>query len=468
MSEYKYLIFLIGSVLCVPAGILIASQWRKFNDFIFVFLVFGTCMPSGLFGFPTDINFLSREWYRGTTRGIEISYLDLLAIILLVGSIAMRNREGKAFFRPPTLILLLLYFFWCSINVVVFSDPKIFGLFELTKIARAILLFTAVAAYIRSPRELEIFVWALVGTVFYETLVCLRDRYVFHHHRIRGTLAHPNSLSMYSLQMAPIFIATLFARDAPKLLRAACIFAFLAASGCVLLSISRMGFASLVLLSAAAFLCCTGFRISVPKVVLAILGTILMTVMVAKSWDTIMSRLGGFDLEREYLSDEGDRGRYFRAARPALADNPIAGVGLNNWSWWISKRYGVMAGFDMVPYTSTYHDEKPLGGGGRAAPAHNFYLLTLTELGIPGLVLWLLFIFQSLWISGIAIVRRAETLPLLIRVGAFLSTCGVLMQSWTEWEFRQTSMFFLGHIILGVSAALYYYTRKQPAVSSPR
>jgi len=30
-----------------------------------------------------DINFLSHEWYRGTTRGIEFSLFDILAIGLL-------------------------------------------------------------------------------------------------------------------------------------------------------------------------------------------------------------------------------------------------------------------------------------------------------------------------------------------------------------------------------------------------
>ncbi|MBX3176559.1 MAG: O-antigen ligase family protein [Candidatus Hydrogenedentes bacterium] len=456
MLEAKHIIFFGGSAITLPIGIFLAASSRRALDFVFVFLVFGTSMPAGLFGFPTDINFLSREWYRGTTTGIEVSYLDLLAVILLVGSLATRQREGKPLFWPPTLGLLLAYFGWCALTVVV-NDPKIFGLFELTKIARAIVLVVAVCAYIRSPREIHLFVWALAGTIFYEALICLRDRYVHGVYRVRGTLAHPNSLSMYCLQCVPIFIGAMFARNTHIALRVVCILAFTAAAGCVLLSVSRTGFAALIVVSGAGFALSTGLRITPRNVVIGLVGAVLISLMVLKSYDTIMERLGGFDLEQEYLSDEGDRGSYFRMASPAIADRPLTGVGLNNWSWAISGQYGPMAGFRMLPYLST--DGGP-GGGWQVAPAHNLFLITLTEVGVPGLVLFLLFLLQALWISGISVIRKREQLLNLVWTGTFLSLCGVLMQSWTEWEFRQTSMFFLGHIVLGVSASLYHYLRK--------
>lgn len=456
MIEAKHIIFFAGSAVCVPAGILCATQSRKILDFVFIFLVFGTCMPSGLFGFPTDINFLSREWYRGSTRGVEISYLDLLAIVLLISSLVVRSREGKKMFWPPSLGLLVAYFFWCLINVAVFSDPKIFGVFELTKLMRAMLLFVAVCAYVRSPREVNLFVWALVGTIFYEAAICLRDRYVFHIHRIRGTLGHPNSLSMYALQCLPIFITSFFAKDISQKLRIACVLAFVAAAGCVLLTISRTGFAAMVLLSCAAFGLGTGFKLSVRNVALASLGLMLVSLMVVKSWDTIMSRLGGFDLQEEYL-EEGDRGSYFRQAKPAISEHPFTGVGLNNWSWAISKTYGPQAGFNMEPYTSLYSAP---AGGWQVAPAHNFFLLTLTELGLPGMLLLMLFLIQSMWIGGSALFQRQDNLLKLMRLGVFLSLGGVLMQSFTEWEFRQTPMYFLGHIVMAVGATLYHHRSK--------
>ena len=464
MLEAKYIIFFAGSIICVPIGILLAISSRRIHDFVFIFLVFGTSMPAGLMGFPTDINFLSREWYRGTTVGVEISYLDLLAVILLVSSIFVRQRERKPFFWPPSLALLLVYFVWCALNVAVFSDPKIFGLFELTKIARAILLFVAVCAYIRSPREIHVFVWALVIMVFYEAFVSIRDRYAYGVHRVRGTLAHPNSLSMYCLQCVPIFVATFFARDISKALRIACVLAYVAAAGCILLSISRTGFAALALLSAISFALCTGFRLTPRNLGLATLGIVLMGFMLIKSYDTVMERLGGFDFAQEYMTDEGDRGSYFRQAAPALAHKPLAGVGLNNWSWWITNRYAQEAGYylttekqPIIHYTTTY---SPREGNGQFPPAHNLYLLTATEIGIPGLLLMSAFLLQSLWLGASALFKSREQTVNLVGTGAFLSLVGIMMQSFTEWGFRQTSMYFLGHIIMGVAATLYYYRNR--------
>ena len=456
MLEAKHIIFFVGSAIFVPAGIVLASSNRKILDFVFVFLIFGTCMPDNLFGLPTDINFISREWYRGSTRGIEVSYLDLLSIILLFGSLSARRREGVRFFWPPSLGILLAYFAWCAVTVTVFSDPKIFGVFELTKIARGILLFIAVAAYVRSPREIRVFVWALVGTIFYEAAICLRDRYVYGIHRIQGTLGHPNALSMYCLQCVPIVMAIPFATDAPKRLRNVCIAAAVVAAGCVLLTISRTGFAALILVSGASFVLCTRLRMTPRNLSFGLLGLILATAMLAKSYDTIMSRLGGFDIQHE-VSEEGDRGGYFRRAAPAIKDKPIFGIGLNNWSWWVSNRYAAEAGYESEPYTSI---NSPPEIGGQAPPAHNLYLLTVTELGFPGLILLGGLLVRWMWITGKGLLRRNDRVVDLFRLGAFLSLGGILMQSFTEWEFRVTSMYFLGHAVMAVAASLYHYRVK--------
>lgn len=73
--EDKYLIFLIGSAILVPIGILIAKKSETALNLVFMALVFGTTQPDSLFGLPSDINFLSREWApRLHPRHSEISY----------------------------------------------------------------------------------------------------------------------------------------------------------------------------------------------------------------------------------------------------------------------------------------------------------------------------------------------------------------------------------------------------------
>ena len=95
-------IFFGGFIVCVPMGILLAILFPRIHKAVFFCLVLGTTNTGGLFGLPLDINFLSREWYRGTTRGIEVSYLDLLAVVLFFSTLVVRKREGRPMFFWPT------------------------------------------------------------------------------------------------------------------------------------------------------------------------------------------------------------------------------------------------------------------------------------------------------------------------------------------------------------------------------
>ena len=471
LSEMKVPIFVVAFILIVPAGILLATSIQRIRNFVFMFLVCGTCQPGSLFGLPTDINFLSREWYRGSTRGIEVSYLDMLAIILVFSSILSRQREGIKLFWPPSLGILLLFFVWCALDVIGFSEPKIFGFFELTKIFRAILLFTAVAFYLRGPNELRLFLWALILTIGFEALVCLMDRYAYHFHRIRGTAGHPNALATYCVMLAPLFITTVFASDTTPWLRRASAVAFLCATGCTLLTISRTGFAALMLVTALAYLYSNGVKLSPRKIGFTVLGAIFLLLMVVKSYNSLASRFEGTDLEREYLSEEGDRGTYFRVGMPAIRDNPVFGMGLNNWSYWVANRYGPMMGFANIPYPGP--DRAPAlnpvtGKRERAGmpPAHNLYLLTLGEVGFPGFLLFMALFIRWLTMNGSVVLLRKNDLIASTRAGAAIGLLGAMIMSWTMWNFRQTGTFFMAHIIMAVGAVLYYHRPKSKAKSS--
>jgi O-antigen ligase len=179
--------------------------------------------------------------------------------------------------------------------------------------------------------------------------------------------------------------------------------------------------------------------------------------MTYKAWDSLSSRYEGFDFSHEYESEQGDRGSYFRKGWPALQDNPVFGVGLNNWSYWISNRYSNEAGYyshdtypsvDSAPYSNR-----------QEAPAHNLYLLTAVELGWIGLLFLIALFGRWLFISGSGWMKSDGNFLDRVRLGAFLSLCGVLMQSMTEWEFRQTSLFFMGHITMGVAAFIYHQSK---------
>jgi len=43
--------------------------------------------------------------------------------------------------------------------------------------------------------------------------------------------------------------------------------------------------------------------------------------------------------------------------------------------------------------------------------------------------------------------------------GFFFATCGIFLQSVTEWVFRATPMFMTFHVLIGALASLYYFKR---------
>lgn len=455
--ESKYLIFLAGALIFVPIGILIARSNQRVLNFVFIVLVFGTTQPESLFGLPTDINFLSKEWYRGTTRGIEISYLDLLAIILFFGSLSARAREGVAFRKPPSYGIMKVYFLWSLFTVLIISDPKIFGLFEVTKIGRGIFIFLAIAAFIRSTEQLKLFAYVLILVSFYEAGVALYDRYFLGIHRIRATMPHPNSLSMYCLQILPITISIYFAENITPRMKQLSLIASLLLAGTIILTISRTGFATMALIAFFALVLNIHRNWNPRNFVIFVLASIIGVGMAVKSWDSLSSRFSNFDFENEYLSERGDRGSYFHKGMPAVYENPVFGFGLNNWSYWISNKYAGEAGYYSNQYPST--NSPPLDGPAQP-PAHNLYLITATEIGLVGLILLLAIFYKWLKIAFSGVLKGEMDISDRIRLGAFLGLLGVLMQSVTEWEFRQTPMFFLEHIIMGVVASIYYQRKK--------
>lgn len=463
----KDIIFFAGFLFCVPVGILLAVYSRWIQQAFFFVLVFGTTNSTGLFGLPMDINFFSREWYRGSTRGIEVSYLDLVTIILLGSTLIVRGREGrKAFFWPASLGWMLGLLAYACVHTIVIADPKLFALFEISKIIRGILIFVTVALYVRTQRELELLMWAICATVGYEALVCLRDRYLYHVHRVRGTLGHPNILSLFMLIVVPFMITTTLSNVRP-LLRIASFLGFLAAAGCVILSVSRTGFAALILLTASCGLVAIGVKLTARNVGIVVLTGVVFLGVLARSWDTIESRLFVNSVEEEFGEDTTQgRGVYFRYLFLIMQNEPL-GVGLNNWSYAVTNRYASKIGVIYHPYLGT--DIEPSQetsglsstmGGSQAAPAHCVFVITMGELGWPGFIVFICMLGSWIFMSTAFVRKRSESLISRFGLASFFAIGAIVMQGLTEWIFRITPIYILSHVIVGALAAIYVHRKE--------
>ena len=77
--------------------------------------------------------------------------------------------------RPASDSCSFIFLYACF--SVAISDPKLFGLFELSKMLRGMIVFLAAALFVRSERELRMLVVALACAVCWQGLLGLYQRY---------------------------------------------------------------------------------------------------------------------------------------------------------------------------------------------------------------------------------------------------------------------------------------------------
>jgi hypothetical protein len=456
---FKSLFGLTVVPAAILGGSLMACMSKRIRDLFFVLLVFLSPMIELL-----DVNFVSREWYRGTSRGFEFSILDILSISLLVSAILFPRRGEARWYWPASLGLMILFFLYACGNVAAL-EPKLFGEFELFKMVRGLILFLAVAFYIRGERELRLMIASLAMLVCFEGLLALKQRYLDGTHRVPGTIDDSNSLSVFLCMTAPVLVAAVNSR-LPILTKALCAAGIALAGVAEILTISRAGVIILGAMLAGTAVATMSYRVTFRKIALSCLIMLGTAGLLAKSWKTLGDRFHESTLSEEYGNHHNlGRGYYLRVAA-AIVEDHWFGIGLNNWSFRVSNEYGPKLGYRFVHYRGT--DKEPSTvipstsnvDEAQAAPAHCLAALTAGELGYPGLfmlgLLWLRWVQMAatfLWPRTPDPVRR-------IGVGILFGFGGIFLQSLTEWVFRQSPIYYVFHVLLGTLAGLYYMKRQ--------
>jgi hypothetical protein len=447
----------------IPAGFfggIVASVLSKrLRELFFLLLVFLSPLIERL-----DLNYVSRDWYRGTSRGFEVAVSDILAVSVLMGTLLAPRQGQRRAFWPASFGFMLLFFLYACFNVAI-SDPKLWGLFELFRMFRGLILVLAVAFFVQSERELKLFLLGMAMLVGYEALLAVKQRYIDGIHRVPGTLIESNSLSVLLCTTAPVMVAAVASR-LPRLLKILCALTLPVACVAMVMTISRAGVIILGTVMFLTALATATFRITAKNCAIAAVVVLGATGILAKSWKTLATRFGESTLDEEYGKKKNlGRGYYLHMAKVISADR-FFGVGLNNWSFWVSNRYGPGEGYRFVPYRGTDHEpsavmtEKNNVDMPQAAPAHNLGALTLGELGIPGLAL-----FALLWLRwfqmGGSFLRPRTADPLRrIGVGIFFGFLGMFLQCLTEWVFRHVPLYYTFHVMLGVLMALCFLKKR--------
>lgn len=382
-----------------------------------------------------------RTDHLGGAVGLRVSITDILLVLLLaVLALHLRtNRKIRIELETPILFAFSAYFGLATLSAALGNDLQL-GLFELSALLQAFLLFVFLRNYLNEHHRFKIFVAGLLAGLVMQSSVAIiqaqrpellnlsflgageqeEEQLVDGEialpavdlgktllngqlqERPTGLLIHPNVLAIYLVLMMPVAIATLLVLDRSWLQAIAGVGLALSVPA-LYLTLSRSGWAGLavaILLAAVFWRSWKPFRLSLHKRVA--LGVIFVASIcgVAMKAQTIVER----------WSQSFEQAVSFRASLASTSwsmvkTHPFFGVGLNSF-------VTVVEQYDQTMMSRI-----------RAFPVHNILLLEFSETGMLGGLA-----FVVLWIVTIrymfaAARRGASPFP---RVVALFASCGIV------------------------------------------
>jgi len=408
----KYLIFTFALVFGVPIGAILMRQSKLVERILLALLLLAPAAD-------ITINFMSHEWYRGDTRGIEFDLTDIVALTMLLG-MAISSRFRKIRLAPTGSVpfaIFLLFLFLSIANAYV----PLYGFFTLSRILRGFMLYVVLYNYLRNaPERIEFTFKILAVAILWQTIRVLEQKYMMGIYRATGTFTHPNTLSLYAEMIVPLLLAAvLHKKQKPQALFW---FAILGGMLCVLSTFSRAG---IVILGGAIFmsiLLSLWQKQTSRKVLIIVLFCMIGIAGAIKASDSIIERF----LKAPKSSEESRNN--FNAAAHAMAEEKIFGVGLNNYPYALKNT-------EYAAYINYVEAE--------AGVCHHIYWLYAGETGYLGLASFLLFI-GSFYLKALRFsVKRRPDLYRAAGLGILASYTALHLHGFTEWVFRQSAILYL-------------------------
>ena len=410
MKYYVFSVALMGTpflafLLCVN------FRWVKYAFWAMV-------AAMGLYQ-ATSINFFSHEEYSGSSRGMEVSLIHLLSFAILMAFL-VRGKIRRLF--PETgYRLYFIYFLLCLPSVAVAADGLI-AWFEVWKMIVLFFFYQMVYTYLKTTDDVQSVLVSLALFTIINFFVVARQHYSGIY-QPAGVFPHRNCMGMGMLLFGPLFYAYYLSRGLKTTADKFCAAAFPLAAIATFWSYSRGAIALIPISYGITTLACSrdgkslGGKIKklTPLVILATLGLL-----------AILPRL----VDRFVNAPEASANTRVELAHcgwEMIKDNPIIGVGINNWSINMGPEY---------PYQDRAGDALGLKLDYNGI-VETVYILICAECGIPallGFIVWLLWY----WFVCLRLLRRLRgTQWHFIAAGLLGGLTANYLQSVLEWVLRQ-------------------------------
>ena len=426
----KYVVFFSVLGFGVPLMALGAALSARIRGWLVTALIAASCLDV-----TATINFFWIEIYRGSARGFEITLTDLIALALVLALI-VRFPERVRWWPYNSLWMGLYFALACLSFTMVDSQPILTG-FALWKLVRIYLVYWCVYNCLATGVPLVAILrgMVIIAVVFIATAT--KEKYIDGIYRVRGTLYHPNSLSSYLLPVMPFLAFWGLGQRRPASPSAlALVLLSLCVGLVVIVSQSRVGLTlMLVMIPTVLLLANRWRRVLATRVVSGVvMGLLILAAM--RGADTVWDRF----VNAPQVSGAG-RLELNETARLMMKDHPFLGIGLNQYSHLATVRPEYRAHLVIMA-----NDE-------RQGVVHHMYWLTAAEMGIPGLLVYLI-IIGRFWLLAVRYAWRRGSFESLLLAGYMLGVGAVHLQALYEWVLRQTSVAYMFVIMSAMCAYL--------------
>lgn len=410
----KYAVFAlaVAGVPFLAAVFAVNARWMRHA---FWGVAAGLCLYQ-----KTALNFFSHENYRGSARGMETSVVHLLCAAILL-SLAMRHRIRKlvpeaGFAIYALYVLLCLPSFWSA-------ESALYSWLELWKMLLLPVVGLAVFWFLDATKDVEAPVLCFASVAVANAFAVLAQHFSGVY-QPAGLFPHRNSMAMAMGLVAPLFFAAYIERGARSAFGRVCVLAFFCAAFGALRSYSRGAIAVLPLGCGTTALACLSERRNrgaklrriAPIAVLAAIGAAAMVPRIIERFETAPEASANTRVELALCAWE------------MIKDEPLRGVGMNNWGVKINPPwdYAELAG------RNTHRGEDFEDG-----IVETVYLLVAAECGLPALAAMLLW-FAWHWFSCLRLLGvLGGTEWRFVPAGLLGGLASNYLQSALEWVLRQ-------------------------------
>lgn len=324
---------------------------------------------------------------------------DLLMLILLGIRIAVIYKDEHYKFsvwhdKPFLFIILWTASTYLSMFPAVDKVATFIGAWDMM---RAVITYFVIYHYIQKREDIHWIMIGLFATLMFQTLLVIAQHFTQDMliqlpgldadkdvvdgigFRPSGTMGHSSNYAKITGEVLPIALAYGF--FAPRFYKPAGFGVWLMGAAALALTVSRAGLGSWLITAALfpfglMFLRIVPIRPMIPlfSAFLLVIG-IAAGIVLAAAGDKLASRM-----ENDHGSAE-TRAPMWQVADNIIAANPIMGIGWTNY-------VAVHHAYDNTEKQISY--VLPL-------PVHNLYRYYAAEIGIPGLVFFLLILFLTMW-----------------------------------------------------------------------